>query len=159
VITLNEDLSMRQPLRQKNRLVFVLWGAAFDEAVATRFVSELRDAGIGVKIVGLAGRFALGRRRVAIGIDLTLEEALALSCEVDCLILPCEARVLQEAENDPRLVRLYQQVQRGGGFFVARDLAVFSGSHLREVAAPADFCLYGGRSLSLCVDEVVMGLS
>lgn len=36
-------------------MIFVLWAANFDEAAASVFVSELRNAGLRVQVVGLHG--------------------------------------------------------------------------------------------------------
>ena len=53
----------------RDRYVFVLWGAQFDEAPATVFVSELRNAGINVKVVGLHGQHITGAHGISLKPD------------------------------------------------------------------------------------------
>ena len=40
-------------------VVFVLWGSQFDEAPATIFITEFRNAGLRVKVVGLHGQHTI----------------------------------------------------------------------------------------------------
>ncbi len=57
-------------------MVFVLWATNFDEAAASVFVSELRDAGLRVQVVGLHGQQIAGARGLVLGADMWLDEAL-----------------------------------------------------------------------------------
>ena len=56
--------------------VFVLWGKGFYEASATIFVTELRRAGLRVKVVGLTQRRTSGAFGLALVPDVTLDQIL-----------------------------------------------------------------------------------
>ena len=52
--------------------IFVLWGHHFDEAVTAIFVTELRTAGVRVKVVGLEARTSAGAHGLSLVPDLAL---------------------------------------------------------------------------------------
>jgi hypothetical protein len=83
--------------------VFVLWGNQFDEATATIFVTELREAGLRVKVVGLTPRQINGAHGLALVPDLTLDQALPLAPQAICVILPYASRGIKRLRNDPRI--------------------------------------------------------
>lgn len=86
--------------------IFVLWADQFEEAPATIFVTELRQAGLRVKVVGLTPRPISGSHGLALTPDWTLDQALALAAQAVCLIIPQRAVGLQSLEHDPRLQKL-----------------------------------------------------
>jgi hypothetical protein len=53
-------------------LILLLWSDRFDEAATAIFATELRQAGLAVKVVGLAGHQAAGSSGLVLGADLTL---------------------------------------------------------------------------------------
>jgi hypothetical protein len=83
--------------------VFVLWGDKFEEAIATIFVTELREAGLRVKVVGLTPQRISGLHGLALVPDLTLDQALPLASQAMCLVIPNAASGLKRLKNDPRL--------------------------------------------------------
>lgn len=90
-------------ISKTNSYVFVLWGDYFEEATATIFVTELRKAGLRVKVVGLTRQRTKGAHGLALIPDLTLEQALPLATHTTCIILPCRLHLAQHLRNDPRL--------------------------------------------------------
>lgn len=93
------------------KTVFVLWGERFEETTAAIFVTELRNAGLRVKVVGLTPRRISGTYGLALVPDLSLDEAVTIASEARALILPSPVRVLKRLRNDPRLSLLFQQAQ------------------------------------------------
>lgn len=89
--------------------IFLLWGDRFDEAVATILVTELRKAGLRVKVVGLTPRQIGGAHGLALVPDLTLDQALPLASQAICLIIPCRASWSKYLQNDPRIRQLIEQ--------------------------------------------------
>ena len=66
---------------QNNDYIFVLWASEFEETTATIFVTELRQAGLPVKIVGLTRRISKGAHGLALVPDITLEQAIPLASQ------------------------------------------------------------------------------
>lgn len=102
-------------------MVFVLWATNFDEAAASVFVSELRDAGLRVQVVGLHGQQIAGARGLVLGPDMRLDEALRYAGQTRCLVIPASLRSLATYEDDPRLCEFIQQVQAANARIVAAD--------------------------------------
>ncbi len=102
--------------------VFVLWGDKFEEAVAAIFVSELRDAGLRVKVVGLTHRLTNGRHGLALVPDLTLDQVLPIASRAACLVIPCLLPGLKRLKDDPRLPAFFQEVQARGAKVVVGQL-------------------------------------
>lgn len=98
--------------------VFVLWGEQCEELTAAVFVSELRGAGLLVKIVGLSGLRAAGTRGMALVPDITLGEALLLAPRAACVILPCASTTLMRLAHDPRLQEFCEQALTNQAQFV-----------------------------------------
>ena len=90
--------------------VFVLWSDGFDEKVASIFVTELRDAGLLVKMVGLTTQHTSGFHGLVLVPDLTLDQALPLAPSTLCLIIPSISRWSNRLNNDPRVFRSIEQV-------------------------------------------------
>ncbi|MEZ4616988.1 MAG: hypothetical protein R2867_15990 [Caldilineaceae bacterium] len=86
------------------RYVFVLWGRNFDGAAATIFVSELRQAGLRVKVVGLDGELPIGMHGVTLVPDIPLSKALSFVGRTAGIIVPCHACHWPRIQQDPRLV-------------------------------------------------------
>jgi hypothetical protein len=91
--------------------VFVLWGDKFEEATATIFVTELRKAGLRVKVVGLTAQRTSGVHGLALVPDLTLDQALPLAAEAICLIIPYTSRGIKRLKNDPRLRKFFSRAR------------------------------------------------
>jgi hypothetical protein len=98
--------------------VFVLWADNFEEIAATVFISELREVGLRVKMVGLTGPRSRGAHGLVLVPDLTLDQALPLACHTSCLIIPCTLLSLKTLKNDPRLYQFFERVQSVRARFV-----------------------------------------
>ena len=88
--------------------VFVLWGEEFEEAVAAIFVTELREAGLRVKLVGLTPPYIRGAHGLVLVPDLTLDQALPLAARTICLVIPHTSPGLKRLKNDPRLRKFFE---------------------------------------------------
>jgi hypothetical protein len=99
-------------------VVFVLWSHYFEEAPAVLFITELRQAGLCVKVVGLRGAQAPGVHGVVLQPDLTLGQALRLVQRASCVVLPCPAKRIRALQNDPRLLEFFQQAAANGALCV-----------------------------------------
>jgi hypothetical protein len=98
--------------------VFVLWGDRFDEAVATILITELREAGLRVKVVGLTPRQIGGAHGLALVPDLTLDQALPLASQAICLIIPSTTPWSKQLNNDPRIRQFIEQASSSQTKFV-----------------------------------------
>lgn len=101
------------------RYIFVLWGDYFDEAAAAIFVTELRRAGLRVKVVGLTQRPISGAHGLVLTPDLSLAQALPLAKQALGLIIPCALSVAQQLWHDPRLADFITQLRAGGARLVS----------------------------------------
>ncbi len=110
-------------------MIFVLWATNFDEAAATVFITELRDAGLRVQVVGLHGQQIAGAHGLVLSPDIRLDEAQRYGGQARCLIIPAPLRCLAPLEDDPRLRRLVQEAQAAGARIVAAD-ADYAATHL-----------------------------
>ena len=90
-------------MRDTKKTILVLWGDNFDEAAAAIFVTELREAGLPVKIVSLTVHQPKGKRGLTIRPDLTLDQALPLVAKTGCIIIPSDSRWEDRYGHDPRL--------------------------------------------------------
>ncbi len=102
--------------------VFVLWGDKFEEAAAAIFVTELREAGLRVKVVGLTARRISGAHGLALAPDLTLDQALSLAAGAICLIIPYTSRGIKRLKNDPRLRKFFSRAGSNKAKFVIGQL-------------------------------------
>jgi hypothetical protein len=102
---------MNQSMLKPKRYVFVIWSEQFEEAIASIFVTELREAGIAVKVVGLSPPNAGGAHGLVLVPDLTLEEALPLAMSVTTVILPCQVRGFRRLVDEPRLTEFLHLVR------------------------------------------------
>lgn len=101
------------------RYIFVLWGDYFDEMAAVTFVSELRQAGLRVKVVGLTQRPISGANGLVLTPDLGLAQALPLAKQALGLIMPCPLNVVQQLWHDPRLADFIAQIRAEGGRLIS----------------------------------------
>ena len=101
-----------------SQYIFVLWGSNFNEAVAAIFVTELRQAGLRVKVVGLDGELPVGSHGLALSPDMPLSQALPLASRALCVIAPCDAQQWRHIQHDPRLTDFLVQVQQHGGWLI-----------------------------------------
>ena len=99
-------------------IVFVLWSHHFEEAPAVIFVSELRQAGLCVKVVSLQGRPMAGIHGLALVSDMTLGQALPLAGKASCVVMPCTTRQVTQLRSDPRLTDFFQQTAANHALFV-----------------------------------------
>jgi len=112
--------------------VVVLWGDKCDEVAATIFVSELRQVGLRVKVVGLTRQQTSGACGLALVPDLTLEQVMPLVPQIICLVIPCSLHVAWLFRNDPRLRDFFEQLRTNQGRVIMGslngedDLALFS---------------------------------
>ena len=127
-------------MHKPRRYVFVLWGDNFEEVTAAIFISELREAGLRVKMVSLNSQQTSGAHGLALVPDLTLTQALPLARQTICVIIPCALRVVQYFKHDPRLHEFFSLVQ-------ANDAPIFIGSLNGSAAQDLE-------ALSLAVDRV-----
>ena len=92
--------------------IFVLWGNQFDPLAAIVFVTQLREAGLRVKLVGLARQRTRGTHGVTLVPDLTLEQVLPLANKAIGVIIPCDSLGSPQLLNDPRLEDFFAQAGR-----------------------------------------------
>ena len=104
--------------------VAVLWGDNFDEKAATIFVTELRAAGLWVKLVGISPLPISGAHGLTLVPDFTLDQALVAAQDVMGIIIPYASPGIKRLKNDPRLQTLCAQAQANGAKFIVS--AVFS---------------------------------
>jgi 4-methyl-5(b-hydroxyethyl)-thiazole monophosphate biosynthesis len=105
-------------MTERRGYIFVLWANNFEEVAAAVFVSELREAGLRVKIIGLTGPHSRGAHGLGLVPDLTLDQALPLACQTSCLVIPGPASSFKSLKNDPRLHRFFEQVRSVQPWFV-----------------------------------------
>ncbi len=109
-------------MKRKLNYVFVLWGEGFEEAVAVTFVTELRNVGLCVRMVGLSGKYAPGKYGLTLHTDITLTTALELADGTKCIIIPADSSLLHRAANDPRITELFLRAHTNQAHFVIRGL-------------------------------------
>jgi hypothetical protein len=98
--------------------VFVLWRDGFDEMVATAFVTELREAGLLVKVVGVTLRQISGAHGLALIPDLTLDQALPLAAQATCIVIPSHIGRRKHLNDDPRLRQFFEQAGANHAQFI-----------------------------------------
>lgn len=103
---------------------FVLWETSFEETPATIFVTELRRAGLRVKVVGLHSKPTAGAHGLALSPDLTLEKALLLAAQARCVIIPYGAVSVQQLSYDPRIRIFLEQTHHQGAQLITNPAGV-----------------------------------
>lgn len=114
--------------------IFVLWGDQFDEAAAVLAITQLREAGHCVKVVGLNGACVKGAHGLGLLADLTLDQALPLADQAIGVVIPCTITGLARVENDPRVGAFLRKV-RGYGVRVIVGLQPSSTKHFHEIVS------------------------
>lgn len=116
------ELRMIDQVPRSDNYIFVLWAENFEEAPATIFVTELRKAGLRVKVVSLTHQQTSGVYGLALVPDLTLEQAMPFITQICCLIIPCSLRLAQNLKKDPRLHDFFEQLRSNQTRFVTGQL-------------------------------------
>ena len=124
--------------------IFVLWGDRFEEAAAAILITELRRAGLRVKVVGLSPQPINGLHGLGLWPDLNLDQALSMADQAVCLVIPCAAPNFKRFLNDPRLAEFFERAASNEVRFVVgyfdMDKTRISGLRL-----PADNTLFYPR--------------
>lgn len=100
----------------------VFWGKSFDEAAATLFITELRQAGLRVKVVGLDGQNPSGAHGLALVPDWTVSEAQQQEQNVASIILPCSPSLWHRIANDPRVAEFIRTTHTHGTSVVIKEM-------------------------------------
>ncbi len=133
-------LTLARPATKKmsklNKYIFVLWGDRFEEATAAVFVTELRKAGLLVKVVGLNSRQISGANGLILLPDLTLGKALPLAPYAVCVVIPYSLPDLKSLKTDPRLQKFIALARANTARFVIK---------LSNGAAVANFDLLSSK--------------
>lgn len=105
----------------RSPIIFLLWGRHFEEAVAAIFVTELRAAGLCVKVVGLTGRATAGAHGLLLTPDLSLGQIPRLAQRALAVIIPCPLDRLLCYATDPRLGQFLQEAHHRQALFIVPD--------------------------------------
>ena len=140
---------------------FIFWGDKFEEEVTTIFATELRRAGVCVKLVGLAGLRATGVHGLVISCDLTLSDALPLAKQAICVVLPCSLTTIKRIENDPRIREFFKQAGDNQAHFVIQYTEVMEHLLLQSLSVLGpSFAVYtADPDLIQCAREVARSLA
>lgn len=111
------------PMTKFNDYIFVLLGHNFDERTTTAVVTQLRQAGLLVKVVGLTPGQISGAHGLTLVPDLTLGKALTLASQVIGVIIPSASADCPALRNDPRLAELLERAYLNGAKFVIGPLS------------------------------------
>lgn len=122
-----------RPTTTSTGSVLIFWGGGFDEAATAIFASELRQAGLLVKVVGVVGRQAAGAHGLRLGADVTLSDALLLANQAIAVILPCTAAAMRRIDNDPRVCDLLQRACANDAALVVQDAGVVAAPCIRRL--------------------------
>jgi hypothetical protein len=122
--------------------VFVLWGDSFDEVAATIFVTEMRKAGLRVKLVGLAGNQMKGAHGLALVPDFSLEQALTRIRRIVCLVIPCTARNSHQLKRDPRLREFFLLAEANQARFIVGEMGRLGATTRGELDLPKERIVY-----------------
>jgi len=101
--------------------MLLLLTEGFSEAQATLYISELREAGLPVKTVGLTRRPVRSEHGVEIVPDLSVDQVIRTPPRVRLLILPRGESGMSIWRADPRMRGLLELVQEQGGWLVATE--------------------------------------
>ncbi len=127
---------------KSHEYVFVLWGDRFDETAATVFVTEMRQVGLRVKVVGLNHRKLGGAHGLALVPDLTLEQALPLASSAICMVIPCTSRNVKQLKNDPRLRDFFSLAHSNNARFIVGKLGQTDTISLKPLTLPDKITVY-----------------
>ena len=116
--------------------VFILWGDKFEEAEAAIFATELRQTGLCVKLIGLAGQRSTGVHGLVLLSDLTLSEALPLAHKAICVVIPCNTATAKRIENDPRILDFFEQANLNRAQFVMKQFDKIAAPFAAKLSIP-----------------------
>lgn len=141
--------------------VFVLWAEHFEEAPAAIFTTRLRQAGLYVKVVGIAGQRPIGKNGLALYPDISLGEAVRMADHAVCVVLPCSAATLRHVEADPRIIDLYRKARANGATFVASTSESIQNTRLETMLGHSQALFTYGTTNNMLVraDELAQSLS
>jgi hypothetical protein len=118
--------------------VFILWGDRFEELDAAAFLTQLRQAGVRTKLVGLSQQRISGAHGLLLVSDITLEQALTLAHRALAVIIPCGQVGLPRLENDPRIATFLQRAQACGALFMVGPASELEVTRLALFASCGD---------------------
>ncbi|MEM7133539.1 MAG: hypothetical protein AAF702_45015 [Chloroflexota bacterium] len=118
---------------RKDSIIFVLWGTRFEEAAATIFTTKLRQVGLCVQLVSLAGQRPVGQNGLALYPDLPLGDALRIAKKAVCVILPCSAETFRQMECDPRLSEFFHQANANDARFIVSTMDSIQKTGLKKL--------------------------
>jgi hypothetical protein len=130
---------------QSQDYIFVLWGDQFDSLAASIFVTQLRKAGLRVKLVSLARQTITGTQGLTLLPDLTLEQALPLAKKAIGVIIPCGPLGAKQLENDPRLDGFFKNAHANNARFVIGDSCNVADTKLFPPAISDKITIYPGH--------------
>ncbi len=122
--------------------VFVLWGNKFEETPATIFVTEMRKAGLRVKVVGLSHRRSSGTHGLTLLPDLTLDQAIPLANNATCLVIPCASQGAKQLRDDPRWRDFFDRAHSNKAQFVIGQLSETDATNLGLLKLPDRLTVY-----------------
>ena len=125
-------------MTRNQAIVFVLWADNFDEVATAVFVTELRKAGLRVKVVGLTPRQLSGIYGLILVPDLTLDQALAVAEQAICLVIPHNLQGVWSLDYDPRVKQLFISISANQGRFVIGPSTPSTANQLLPFAVPND---------------------
>lgn len=119
--------------------IFLLWETLFEETPATIFVTELRSAGLRVKVVGLNSKPTAGAHGLALAPDLTLDAAMPLANQARYIIIPYGGGGPHRLRYDPRVRAFLEQALAQGAQLITNSAGVvaLAALHLPSFAAEA----------------------
>lgn len=85
---------------------------------ATVFITQLREAGLRVKLVSLARKSITGVHGLTLHPDFTLEQVRTLASKAISIIIPSRLPGSKQLENDPRLPDFFNQAYKSGAQFI-----------------------------------------
>jgi stage V sporulation protein S len=99
----------------QSRSIYILWSAQLDAMTATILATELRRAGLAASLLGMHARPTRSEFGIVVTPDLSLEDVLATSDPIACLIVPGKWKELRALLYDPRLLDLIDRIHREDG--------------------------------------------
>ena len=147
-------------MSKRKGYVFVLWSDHFEELAATVFVTQLREAGLRVKLISLTRRRITGVHGLALLPDFTLEQVLALASRAIGVIIPCGLLGSKQLENDPRLAGFFRQAYESGAQFVIGQIENLTDTELFPPSMSQNLTIYpDGEDLVAFARQMAKSLS
>lgn len=130
-------------MTKSNHYIFVLWGHNFEEHIATTFITQFREAGLLVKVVGVTPGQISGAHGLILAPDLMLSRAMPLAAQAICVVIPAAGCNLASLKNDPRLIEFFRLARSNGAKFVVGALNEADFKHLELLSlAPEEVLVY-----------------